>query len=265
MFNKMLLILSCACVMSTCYAQNITAGNIINDKVNATYNCAYDINGRVIYSSAWDKAYEAEWAALAAYENARLTTDKHVANSMYTKAIKNINLAISIAPELAENHLLASQIYRYRGGLSYARNYFSKACKLYEQQLKEYPESITLNLQYAIACYAGDARYYSDYNDYKVRAYLHADKTIKLLDELPVEEKDVLVPKLLAYVILQDYVQAEKIAKRINYVCVKNSLEYTLAEQYRQLTANGKWLWQVSSTENAEKDFLLYYIKEWGI
>lgn len=266
MFNKMLLILSCACVMNTCYAQNITAENTANN-VGAVYSCAYDTHGRVIYSSAWNKAYEAQWAALTAYEAARTTTDKQVANSKYTEAIKNINLAIVVAPDIAEYQLLASQIYRSRGGLSYARNYFSKACELYEQQLKEYPDSITLNLQYAIACYAGDARYYPDYNEYKIRSYVYANQTLKLVEKYEAQygEKQTLLPKLLASVILQDYKQAEKTAKRINDVCDKYSLEYAVAEQYVQLVAYGQWLWRVSSKENAEKDFLLYNVNEWGI
>lgn len=183
MLKKLVLVLSCACVINTCLAQNITDKAEADAKVATDYNCVYDAHGRVIYSWTWNKAYEAEWAALAAYKEARTTTDKQVANSKFTEAIKNINIAAGIAPENAEYQLLASQIYRYRGGLSYAKNYFSRACELYETQLKEYPDSITLNLQYAIACYAGDARYYPDYDDYKSRAYLHARQTLKLLEE----------------------------------------------------------------------------------
>ena len=267
MLKKMLVVLSCVCVTNIVYGQNVTADVTPRKPNNITYNSAYDAYGRVIYSSAWDKAYEAQWLALAAYEKARTTTDKQVANAKYTEAIKQINLALVAAPEIAEYKLLASQIYRSRGGLSYARNYFSKACALYEQQLKEYPESITLNLQYAIACYAGDARYYPDYNEYKIRSYLYANQTLKLIEKYEKQfgEQQTLLPKFLAYVLLQDYAQTEKTAKRINYVCNENSLEYVSAEQYEQLVAHGQWLWRVSSKANAEKDFLLYNINEWGI
>lgn len=267
MLKKLVLVLSCACAINTCFAQNIANKAEADAKVATDYNYVYDEHGRVIYSSAWNKAYEAEWAALAAYEEARTTTDKQVANSKFTEAIKNINIAAGIAPENAEYQLIASQIYRYRGGLSYAKNYFSRACELYETQLKEYPNSITLNLQYAIACYAGDARYYPDYEDYKSRAYLHAKQTLKLLEQNQkrYSEEETLLPKLLTYVLLQDYNEAEKTAQRINYVCDKHSLEYVTAEQYKQLVAPGEWLWCISSKENAEKDFLLYSINEWGI
>lgn len=267
MLKKILLILSCTCMINVCNAENLAAEATNNESNNATYNYLDDVHGRVIFSTTWDKAYAAEGAALNAYEAAMTATDKPLANAKYIEAIKNINIAIGIAPENAEFRLLGSQIYRHRGGLSYARNYFSEACKLYEKQLQEYPESITLNLQYAIACYAGDARYYPDYNKYKVRAYLYANQALKLLEQVEsrYKEEQLLLPQLLAYVILQDYTKAEKLAQRIKYVCDKHSLDYTLAEQYEQLVANGQWLWHVSSKENAEKDFLLYSVTEWGI
>ena len=174
---------------------------------------------------------------------------------------------MAIIPESAEYRLLASQIYRHRGGLSYAKNYFNQACSLYEKQLKDYPDSITLNLQYAIACYAGDARYYPDYEDYKSRACLYAKQTLKLLEQNKNQysEADTLLPRLLAYVLLQDYDAAARTVKRINSICGKYSPAYTLAEEYERLAADGQWLWRVSSKEDAEKDFLLYSVDEWGI
>lgn len=174
---------------------------------------------------------------------------------------------MAIIPESAEYRLLASQIYRHRGGLSYAKNYFVQACTLYEKQLEDYPDSVTLNLQYAIACYAGDARYYPDYEDYKSRAVLYAGKTLKLLEQNKNQysEADTLLPRLLAYVLLQDYDAAARTVKRINSICGKYSPAYTLAEEYERLVADGQWLWRVSSKEDSEKDFLLYSVDEWGI
>lgn len=263
MLKKLVLVLSCACAINTCFAQNIA------NKAEATADCnsLYDAQGRVIYAYNRSKAYEYEGAALTAYREARTTTDKRIANTKYTEAIKNINLALEIIPNSAEYRLLAAQIYRHRGGLSYAKNYFTQACSLYEKQLKDYPDSITLNLQYAIACYAGDAHYYSDYEDYQSRAYLHVEKTLKLLEENKNQysEAEALLPRLLAYVLLQDYNEAAKTVKRINYVCVKHSPSYAWAEQYERLAADGQWLWLVSSKEDAEKDFLLYSVDEWGI
>ena len=137
---------------------------------------------------------------------------------------------------------MAAQIYRYRGGLGYAKNYFAQACTLYEKQLKDYPDSITLNLQYAIACYAGDARYYPDYEEYKSRAVLYAGKTLKLLEnnKNQYSEADTLLPRLLAYVLLQDYNAAAKTVKRINSICAQYSLAYAWAEQYERLASDGQ-------------------------
>lgn len=263
MLKKLVLVLSCACAINTCFAQNIAN----NAEIVADCNILYDAQGRVIYDCDRSKAYEYEGAALTAYREARSTTDKRVANAKYTEAIKNINLALAIIPDSAEYRLLAAQIYRHRGGLSYAKNYFNQACSLYEKQLKDYPDSITLNLQYAIACYAGDVRYYSDYEDYQSKAYLHVEKTLKLLEENKnkYNEAEALLPRLLAYVLLQDYNEAARTAKRINSICAKYSPAYAWAEQYERLAADGQWLWRVSSKEDAEKDFLLYSVDEWGI
>lgn len=263
MLKKFVLVLSCACAINTCFAQNIAN----NAEIVADCNSLYDAQGRVIYDSDRNKAYEYEGAALTAYREARSTTDKRVANAKYTEAIKNINLALAIIPDSAEYRLLAAQLYRHRGGLSYAKNYFNQACSLYEKQLKDYPDSITLNLQYAIACYAGDARYYPEYEEYKSRACLYAMQTLKLLEQNKNQysEAEALLPRLLAYVLLQDYNEAAKTAKRINSICAQYSLAYAWAEQYERLATDGQWLWRVSSKEDAEKDFLLYSVDEWGL
>ena len=87
MLKKLVLVLFCACAINTCFAQNIAN----NAEAVADCNCLYDAQGRVIYASDRNKAYEYEGAALTAYREARSTTDKLVANAKYTEAIKNIN------------------------------------------------------------------------------------------------------------------------------------------------------------------------------
>ena len=78
-------------------------------------------------------------------------------------------------------------------------------------------------------------------------------------------EAEALLPRLLAYVLLQEYDAAARTVKRINRICGKYSPAYTLAEEYERLVADGQWLWRVSSKEDAEKYFLLYSVDEWGI
>lgn len=65
MLKKLVLVLSCACAINTCFAQNIANKAEADAKVATDYNYVYDEHGRVIYSSAWNKAYEAEWAVLS--------------------------------------------------------------------------------------------------------------------------------------------------------------------------------------------------------
>lgn len=46
---------------------------------------------------------------------------------------------------------------------------------------------------------------------------------------------------------------------------MRKTIDSTLAEEYERLAADGQWLWRVSRKEDAEKDFLLYSVDEWGI
>ena len=92
-------------------------------------------------------------------------------------------------------------------------------------------------------------------------------QTLKLLEQNKNQynEAEVLLPRLLAYVVLQDYNEAARTAKRINSICAQYSPAYAWAKQYERLATDGQWLWRVSSREDAEKDFLLYSVDEWGI
>ena len=71
MLKKLVLVLSCACAINTCFAQNIA----YDAEAVADCNCLYDAQGRVIYYSDRNKAYEYEGAALTAYREARSTTE----------------------------------------------------------------------------------------------------------------------------------------------------------------------------------------------
>ena len=71
MLKKLVLVLSCACAMNTCFAQNIADNVEADAEAAAAYNCLYDAQGRVIYASSCNKAYEYAGAALTAYREAR--------------------------------------------------------------------------------------------------------------------------------------------------------------------------------------------------
>ena len=76
--------------------------------------------------------------------------------------------------------LLASRIYRHKGGISFAKTNFSKAAAIYLERAMQQPESIQANLHAAIILYAGDVRYWDSYNDSRKNAVAYADKVIFL-------------------------------------------------------------------------------------
>ena len=88
MLKKLVLVLSCACAMNTCLANNIADNVEADAEAAAAYNYLYDAQGRVIYAFGCNKAYEYAGAALTAYREARATTDKRTVNAKYTEAIK---------------------------------------------------------------------------------------------------------------------------------------------------------------------------------
>ena len=51
MLKKLVLVLSCACAMNTCLANNIADNVEANAEAAAAYNCLYDAQGRVIYGT----------------------------------------------------------------------------------------------------------------------------------------------------------------------------------------------------------------------
>lgn len=190
----------------------------------------------------------------------------------FNEAIKAINLATIKEADNPLYWFLDAQIYRSRGGIGYAKNYFAKACGLYEERLKKYPESISFNLQYAVACYAGDAQFYADYGNYKSRAVKYAKKALQLIHEtetksefawlLELVEDDLVEQKFLAYIILQDDKKIATLVKEIKSKYNKTDLQYNMAIDYENLVANGQWHWKVNSRDGAEKAFLMYYLRD---
>lgn len=206
------------------------------------------------------------------HEALKANEDVPKKTAAFNDAIKAINLATNKELDNPLYWLLGSQIYRSRGGIGYAKNYFAKACELYEDRLKEYPESISFNLQYAVACYAGDAQFYVDYGNYKSRAVKSAKKSLQLINEtetkpefawlLELLEDDFVDQKFLAYIILQDDKKIAKLLKEIKNKYNKADLQYRMAADYENLVVNGKWHWKVNSRDGAEKAFLMYYLRD---
>ena len=220
-------------------------------------------NGYEDYRHAWSRYND----ALKAWDDVPQKTEA------FNDAIKAINLATTKDAENPSYWLLDSRIYRSRGGVAYAKNFFAKACVLYEQLLEKDPMSATYNLQYAIACYAGDAQFYADYNSYKAKAVQHTHAALQMIDMLEKDtdkkwffdavEEEFLEERFLAYVILHDYKSLEKLREQIGNNYKEPDKLYYMKSDYENLVLRGKWHWKVNNKESAEKAFLMYYLHDW--
>ena len=220
--------------------------------------------------------------ACEAYLNAQLIEDNTEASKMYAKAISDISKATALEQNNSDYWLFGSQIYRAKGGLSYAKRYFSNAEALLLQRLEANHNDVVANLDYAIACYAGDVRFWSNYSTYKSKAEKHAKKVIDLCeDKLKKEENSNLVRVMaIANLILDKQDKCQELlakAKQMDSEDKEFSLwkllgfeEETIerktanifyADLFENTVAKKQWLWAVDS-KNVDKEFLLYYMTD---
>lgn len=253
MIKQILTGIFCLSIMGNCLAMENTfelpENNAKETAVIAAQNNTDYINSMAKVSQAY-----------TAYITAKTAANAFTANENYAFAIDNISQAVALDKDNAEAWLLGAQIYRARGGIGYAKNYFSHAQALYEKKLVENMNDPSAKLKYAIACYAGDSRYLSDYGNYKMGAVIAANEALKLITvtENNKDKPENDLAKFAAYLILQDS-HAEEALLLLKKHHDKDSLEYKLAtEIYEDMVAQGKWFWPVSSKENAEKEFLVY-------
>lgn len=253
MMKKIMLAALCLCLANSAFAADLGDGDAENKQANK--HVALNL-----MKADYLRSMELVTDAYSSYIAARVAVDDSEANAKYAEAIDYISKSVALDKDNADAWLLGAQIYRARGGISYAKNYFAHAQAAYEKKMIENMASPDAKIKYAIACYAGDARYLTEYSDYKVGAYIAANEALKLI---AAEEKEKHLPrydlpKLLAHIILQDQ-YVDDALNLLKHDYEKNSLEYKLAsEMYEDMAASGKWLWSVSSKENAEKEFLLY-------
>ncbi len=232
-------------------------------------------NNKISGQSLFESAYEA-------YFNAQVVDDNLVVSEMYAKSISNISKATALEQNNSDYWLLGSQIWRGKGGISYAQMYFSNAEELMLQRLEINSNDVVANLDYAIACYAGDVRFWSKYSAYKSKAEKHAKKVIDLCeDKLKKEENSNLVRVMaIANLILDKEDKCQELlakAKQMDSEDKGFSLwkflgfeEETIerktanifyADLFENTVAKKQWLWAVDS-KNVDKEFLLYYMTD---
>lgn len=222
------------------------------------------------------------WNYLCLAKNSRITSEQ---SDAYANAIKYISDVTSEQESPPSAFLLASRIYRHKGGISYAKNYFTKAAAVYLDEVMQKPGSVKANLDAAIILYAGDVRYWDTYNDSKQKAFAYADKVLELYKNkkaeksIPASEEIFLEEAAaLAFLIKENvsgsnahFAKAENIwlgnDEKTNSSLIKmvNSNEQDVTEEniyapyalFKEYPQQGKWLWPVANQTEARKEFLL--------
>lgn len=134
------------------------------------------------------KSEQSKCEAWQQYCIAKNSKEASVRSESYAEAIKHLNDAISYGGESPDVLLLGSRIYRGVGGISYAKQYFSKAAAIYLDDVLRNPKAIEANLKAAIILYAGDVRYWDTYDESKKKARVYADKVLELYNNKQAEK-----------------------------------------------------------------------------
>ncbi len=223
------------------------------------------------------------WKKLCLAKNSK---DAEAQSKAYAEAIYYISAATTVPTAPPEAFLLASRIYRHKGGLSYAKNYFTRAAAVYLDEAMQNPDSIEANLKAAIVLYAGDVRFWDSYNQSRKNARDYADTVLKLCKKAKDEKsisaaREIFLEEAVALASLvkenagecnDHFMKAEKLwnmtgvktdSVLINIVVSDDSglpvvgnsyLPYKLFKEYPQ---KGKWFWPVSHKTDAAQEFLL--------
>lgn len=214
-------------------------------------------------SVANEEAYESFCLAGQEYEAAKYITDPKERDIVYAKAIGDISRAVNTENPQGAYFLLGSQIYRSKGVIAYAKQYFLRAEQRMQMQLEKNPDSSADRLDYAIACYAGDVRFWSEYPQYKEKARWYAQQVldIGILKE-KLSRRDFL-HMAMASLILGDRGICDEFMLIAQYgienVTEEDALADECCELYNNTVAQNTWLWNVRE-ESIDKEFLLHYL-----
>lgn len=249
---------------------------------------AHEETGAIISQrdSALDEinAYQYFNNACAAYEFARLETEAWKRSQFYADAVNNVSKIVVTESDNGEAFLLASRIYRAKGGASYAERYLKQADGIFYHVAQTNPQSISANLDYAVFCFATSL---PSSPDQEKKALVYADKTIQLIEaqrKLPAVEPNNsnLRYEALAYLVKGDHILCEKLlAAAADYNKQKGedpdvdennisgsvyNRKHTTANifyhsLFRDTVMKQIWLWPVAA-KNLAKEFLLYYLTD---
>lgn len=230
------------------------------------------------------KEYQYFNAACTAYEFARMETDAGKRSQFYADAVKNISYIIATDAENGEAFLLASQIYRAKGGLPYAERYLKRADNVFYNAVQANPQNIAANLDYAVFCYATSLT--ANSNQEK-KAQIYAEKTLDLIEVQRKVQTDKQNKNYLRYEALVNLVKGDskmcdmllavaseydqqsgkysvingKDAVKVDYSRKHTTANIFYHSLFEDTVMQQKWLWPVAA-KNVAKEFLLYYLMD---
>ncbi len=119
-------------------------------------------------------------AAYESYIKAKKATNLKESSDAYAEAISYVSRAVEEKPDNFDYLVLASLIYRGKGGASYAQSYFLRAEKIINEKIKENPTDIESRINRAILCYAGDGQFSDKAYKYRKEALKEANIVVNL-------------------------------------------------------------------------------------
>lgn len=129
-------------------------------------------------------AYDADsanyTAAYESYLQTKKATNLKESTDAYADSVSYISKAVEENPDNFKYLVLASLIYRGKGGASYAQSYFQRAEKIIVAKIKDDPDDIEAHIDYAILCHAGDGQFSNKAFAYAKTAQKEANIVIKL-------------------------------------------------------------------------------------
>ncbi len=263
-----------ALVFATVMQASFSEANTVTSNVQQSVKQVSSINeanGQRLFNNACE-----------AYFNAQVMEDSTEVSKMYAKAISDISKACALEPTNTDYLLLGSQIWRAKGGISYAKSYFAKAEAVLKQRLEANPDDVVANLDYAIVCYAGDVRFWNNYSEYSKLAKKHAEKVIDVCKKKFKKEDNSNLVRVMAIANLiignkdkcqELLAESKKMDTESKWFSLlkffgfeNEKIEHKTAnvfysDLFENTVAKGQWLW-LADAKNVDKEFLLYYLTD---
>ncbi len=204
----------------------------------------------------WEDAAQLFVSAYQSYNKAKTSDSLGIQSEAYAEAIRDISKACQMEPANVEYLMLASQIYRSKGGSSYAKDYFSRGERILQNRLEQESYSVSANLDYAIACLAGEGHFSKEF---RKKGEKSLDRVIKLCEgELKSETRhgDIILALGMAYLLKGQHDKGEKALAKAADLDSTSEFYHSL---YESTVKNGTWIWKVGK-DGAVREFCMYYL-----